>query len=334
MAYELKTIECVNALLKDLYIDLRRKVNYWSTLTDQTPQAKMGYIGQHLVSAVTGYKGGKSGARGKDLIISDTEYAEIKTCTKVDQLGFCVDCKMPVSPIETVCSFCGSTNIERKDDSKWLINITEETPNDSTLEDSEDVLTNIAKPKYYFFVLFEFENIRDHDSPIIITIYQVDPKQNGFVLCMLDYYYNLGHKTAFNMWPHMLKFSLCHPKIIYQSKIHPDNTIETLIFSPDNPVDVPFDNLRQYSRSKNLKENARNILKEYGIDLDSAPTTEEILQAIDDFCKEYEMSNEKKISTFANGFYREPIQKADEKLKTEGREIPSVFNEFVDPLKR
>lgn len=333
MEYELKTIECVNALLKDLYIDLRKKVNYWSTITDQTPQAKMGYIGQHLVSAVTGYKGGKSGARGKDLIISDTEYAEIKTCTKVDQLGFCADCKMPVSPIETKCSFCGSTNIERKDDSKWLINITEETPNENTLDDSEDVLTNITRPKYYYFVLFEFENIRDNDSPIIITIYQVDPKQNGFVLCMIDYFYNLGHKTAFNMWPHMLKFSLCHPQIIYQSKIRPDNSIETIIFSPDNPVDVPFNNLRQYSRSKNLKENARNILKEYGIDLDEAPSTEEILRTIEEYCEAYNMKNTERIEKFANGFYKEPIQKADEMLRAEGKEIPSVFDDFVNPLK-
>ena len=53
---ELKTIEAINTLLNDLYIDLRKKVNYWSSLTAQTAQARMGYIGQHLVSVVTGYK--------------------------------------------------------------------------------------------------------------------------------------------------------------------------------------------------------------------------------------------------------------------------------------
>ena len=51
-----RIIEIVNRLINDLYLDLRRKVNYWSEITNQTPQARMGYIGQHLVSVVTGYK--------------------------------------------------------------------------------------------------------------------------------------------------------------------------------------------------------------------------------------------------------------------------------------
>lgn len=65
--YTLGTIEASEALIKDLYIDLRAKVNAWSKITQQTPQARMGYVGQHLVSVVTGYPGGKSGARGYDL---------------------------------------------------------------------------------------------------------------------------------------------------------------------------------------------------------------------------------------------------------------------------
>lgn len=64
--YTLGTIEASEALIKDLYIDLRAKVNAWSKITQQTPQARMGYVGQHLVSVVTGYPGGKTGARGYD----------------------------------------------------------------------------------------------------------------------------------------------------------------------------------------------------------------------------------------------------------------------------
>ena len=48
--YTLGTIEASEALIKDLYIDLRAKVNAWSKITQQTPQARMGYVGQHLVS--------------------------------------------------------------------------------------------------------------------------------------------------------------------------------------------------------------------------------------------------------------------------------------------
>lgn len=87
--YTLGTIEASEALIKDLYIDLRAKVNAWSKITQQTPQARMGYVGQHLVSVVTGYPGGKSGARGYDLVIDDERHGEIKTCYRVDQLGSC-----------------------------------------------------------------------------------------------------------------------------------------------------------------------------------------------------------------------------------------------------
>lgn len=82
--YTLGTIEASEALIKDLYIDLRAKVNAWSKITQQTPQARMGYVGQHLVSVVTGYPGGKSGARGYDLVIDDERHGEIKTCYRVD----------------------------------------------------------------------------------------------------------------------------------------------------------------------------------------------------------------------------------------------------------
>jgi hypothetical protein len=108
------------------YINLRAKVNAWSKITQQTPQARMGYVGQHLVSVVTGYPGGKSGARGYDLVIDDERHGEIKTCYRVDQLGSCNACGAVVSSLETECAVCGSTSINRKDDSKWLIAIRNE----------------------------------------------------------------------------------------------------------------------------------------------------------------------------------------------------------------
>lgn len=109
--YTLGTIEASEALIKDLYIDLRAKVNAWSKITQQTPQARMGYVGQHLVSVVTGYPGGKSGARGYDLVIDDERHGEIKTCYRVDQLGSCNACGAVVSSLETECAVCSSTSI-------------------------------------------------------------------------------------------------------------------------------------------------------------------------------------------------------------------------------
>ena len=69
--FSLGTIEASEQLLQDLYLDLRVKILRWAPLTKQTAQARMGYVGQHLVSVVTGLPGGKSGARGHDLIHPD-----------------------------------------------------------------------------------------------------------------------------------------------------------------------------------------------------------------------------------------------------------------------
>lgn len=328
---ELKTIECVNALLSDLYIELRRKVNYWSALTDQTAQARMGYIGQHLVSAVTGFKGGKSGARGKDLVISSSEYAEIKTCSRVDQLGFCRSCRSPVSPTEIKCSFCSSDSIERKDDSKWLISITEEYPSSSALIDSEDILVNINKPKYFYFVLFEFEDIKIPTSPIVVTVYRVDPKENGFTLCMLDYFYNIKKNAPFNMWPHMLKFNLCNPKIIYRSKISIEGTISTIHFDNENPLIEPFDNLLQYSKSKNLTaKTLENLCKKFNLPI--SYDAKDVLTRIESFSSASDLSNDLLIHKFANAFYCEALTKAIENLNKTGRSIPSVFDSYIQAL--
>lgn len=87
--YTLGTIEASEALIKDLYIDLRAKVNAWSKITQQTPQARMGYVGQHLVSVVTGYPGGKSGARGYDLVIDDELLEDIRKNNNITNADLC-----------------------------------------------------------------------------------------------------------------------------------------------------------------------------------------------------------------------------------------------------
>lgn len=108
MAWQLGDQASSEQLIKDLYIDLRNRVAAWSRITEQTPQARMGYVGQHLVSIVTGIPGGKSGARGFDLVLPNGQQSEIKTCYRVDQLGECANCSAVVSSIETSCHECGS----------------------------------------------------------------------------------------------------------------------------------------------------------------------------------------------------------------------------------
>ena len=256
LEYKLGTLEASEALIRDLYIDLRSKVNAWSQITYQTPQARMGYVGQHLVSVVTGFPGGKSGARGYDLVMENGDYGEIKTCYRVDQLGTCNRCGAVVSSLEAACSSCGSQDIDRKDDSKWLIGLR----NDKEFEE-------VIEPKAYYFVLFEFADLYDSlNNDIEASIWEVDPLSKGFAYCMIDYYLNIRAKSAskapFNMWPHQLKFALTKPELIYKSIIKGNGKIETLIF-PTTHGKMPDEllPLHMYSGATTITtESVQNII--------------------------------------------------------------------------
>ena len=254
--YTLGTLEASEQLIRDLYIDLRNRVNNWSKITFQTPQARMGYIGQHLVSVVTGFPGGKSGARGYDLVMGNGHYGEIKTCYRVDQLGSCGDCGAVVSSLEDRCSNCNSSNILRKDDSKWLIGI-----------QHEQEFCEILDPYRYYFVLFEFEEINNQQNHNILAyIWEVDPTVKGFGYCLMHYYLNIRarskSKAPFNMWPHQLKFALTNPNLIYKAIIKDDGNIETKIFPTFNNSYIDkLKPLQEYSKAQTITlDAAKNVL--------------------------------------------------------------------------
>lgn len=316
-------IPIINQLIKDLYLDLREKVNYWSTITNQTPQARMGYIGQHLVSVVTGYPGGKSGARGYDLVISRdcfnnvTQYGEIKTCYRVDQLGKCLNCKKPVSSLETVCSFCNSTNIQRNNDSKWLISIR-----------NEEELEKILDPLYYYFVLFEFEEPNNlQNKNIIITIHQVDPKSKGFALAMLDYYFNIRDNAPLNLWPYQLKFLLTKPYLIYKAKITGDDQIETLYYyNREFPIYDGIFRLTPFHSAKILDINSIYQLRNY-FRLDTQPNAQNkslLLSEVDNIISKQNISVEF-ISDLLAEFIYLP------KLKNHFYNIPQKIKSYFPP---
>lgn len=235
-------------LIRDLYIDLRRRVNAWAAVTHQTAQARMGYIGQHLVSVATGYPGGRSGARGKDLVISAVDFGEIKTCYRVDQLGTCNACQAVVASIETQCHACGSADILRKEDSKWLVSFRNEAE-----------YAEVLDPKWYFLVLFESD--RNTASTIVASIWRVDPLRPGFAYAMVDYYGNIRAKAVasskfpapFNLWPYSLKFELMRPALIYRSRILSDDRIITDRFpGRDAAIEDQAPDWNEFSRSRNL----------------------------------------------------------------------------------
>ena len=250
---QLADLQTSERLIFDLYIDLRKRINFWASITHQTAQARMGYVGQHLTSIVTGFPGGKSGARGQDLILPNGQYAEIKTCYRVDQLGRCQDCNTAIASIEQECPACGSANIKRNDDSKWLISMR-----------NDDELAQILEPKAYYLVLFEFDDLQNPQA-ILSSIWEVDPKVPGFAFCMVDYYYNIRAKSSskapFNLWPYLLKFDLMRPMLIYQSEISmSSDEINTIIFPGQDPSQLhSLKPLGEYSRSSNLKLKNINI---------------------------------------------------------------------------
>ena len=268
-------LETSEGLLRDLYVDLRRRLIEWSSLTHQTPQARMGYVGQHLVSVVTGYPGARSGARGHDLVLPQEAFAEIKTCYRVDQLGYCGKCGSPVANTEEDCPSCGSGEVVRKDDSKWLI----------TIRNSAE-LDSLFDPTWYYLVLFDFDDFAEQ-LDINARIWRVDPRRPGFSQCMVDYYFNIKAKSAsgapFNLWPFSPKFYLMRPELIYWSKILESDDVETLVF-PGR--DVPrLDSvlpLERFAHARTIESSAvASVAKARGVAIDVSKGKRKVFEAFD-----------------------------------------------------
>jgi hypothetical protein len=244
--HSLGDLQTSEQLIKELYIDLRQRVNSWASITFQTPQARMGYIGQHLTSIVTGYPGGRSGARGYDLVLPNDCHAEIKTCYRVDQLGKCGECGCSVSAIEIACPRCASHHIERKDDSKWLIGL-----------QNINELSQIADPSFYYFVLFEFVNLAD-PREIAASIWQVASSSPGFLLALIDYWYNIREhsrsKAPLNIWPHKLKRDLMGGQLIYRSIVTDVNVVTRVFPGRDAPIQHSIKPLTTQLKTDLLRE--------------------------------------------------------------------------------
>jgi hypothetical protein len=302
MRHRLGSLDSSEQLIRDLYIELRRKIKVWAHITHQTAQARMGYIGQHLVSVVTGYPGGRSGARGKDLVLPDGAFAEIKTCYRVDQLGMCNKCESPVSPIELKCASCESEDIKRNDDSKWLVGI-----------QHNQEFAEILLPKYYYLVLFDFTDITK-PTTIRASIWRVDPRSPGFAFCMIDYYRNIRtaskSKAPFNLWPFQLKFELMRPLLIYQAFINDDDTIKTTVFpGRDEAVRHPLSDLRTFSRSQNLTvAKIQSVATELRVRLPASTDKATLLTALQTGITAQRMPSDAVVDALAKALYWRDIQ--------------------------
>lgn len=229
-------IDHVPQLLSDLFIAPRKKAVEWSRLTQQTPNMKVGYPGQHLVSLITGMPGERTGARGNDLI----DGSEIKSCSRVDQVDECKNkaCRNKVLRIETSCSLCGGDQISRKNDSKWLFTIRSENDLKVLTEDVNRIVLVLAD--YPYFSQGSFDDIRFE----IFEIWNNSPRCSRFKQIMRNYYENIygthkandANKTPApkNFWPHSYQFYLCNPIKTFSATVtdsinSPKITINTFI---------------------------------------------------------------------------------------------------------
>lgn len=211
----------IRSFIKDIIISPRHALTQWATITNQTPAIKIGYIGQHLASLVTGIPGTGSGARGDDLV----DGSEVKSCNKVDQVDKCKECGSRVLRIENKCSFCGSSNIKRRDDSKWLFSVRDEHELNQYLTMNRIVLLLMDYPR------FDIGDYRD----IRITVFELYPSEDRmkvFNELITNHYRNIylpkitetGKANPMNLHPWSFQFYKCNPIKIFECVI---NNIDT-----------------------------------------------------------------------------------------------------------
>jgi hypothetical protein len=186
-------------------------------------------------------------------------------------------CGQAVASIEPLCPACGSDNIQRNDDSKWLIKVS-----------TDEELAHLFDPESYYLVLFDFADF-GNPTEINARIYEVHPRSKGFAYCMVDYYFNIRTKSTsqapFNLWPFSLKFDIMQAELIYFSVIGADNSISTTIF-PDRrgqPHVVVPAALPLYARSTGLgREVIQSLASVYGVEIPSKGTKGAALEALED----------------------------------------------------
>lgn len=222
------------ALLNDLVFQPRVKALGWSRITKQTPNLKIGYPGQHLASLITGIEGARTGARGDDLL----DGTEVKSCSRVDQLDTCKSCGEKVLRIETQCANCGSTDIKRMDDSKWLFGVKSE---------EELELLTVTVPRV-FITLADYPNFSTNDFETIriqaFEIWNNTERHKNFATIMQNYFYKIflehikvnPNKTPApkNFWPYSYQFYLCNPVKVFECTVtnanaNPSVTIDLLV---------------------------------------------------------------------------------------------------------
>ncbi len=205
--------DLIKTFLYEVIYSQRKVMHKWSEITNQTPNLKIGYPGQHLASLITGVKGTGTGARGDDL----EDKSEVKSCSRVDQSDKCKDCGNNVLRSQKECPHCKSKNIKRNNDSKWLIGIR----NDNEL----DMYLNKI-PRMIFLISDYPEFDSGNFDKIQFTSYEIwnqSDRAKNFRSILKNYYEkiylpklnskeaNKGSIAPLNFWPYQFIFYMSNP---------------------------------------------------------------------------------------------------------------------------
>ena len=216
-------------------------------------------------------KGTSTGARGEDI----TDGTEVKSCSRIDQVDKCKDCGNRVMRSQMCCPQCGSENIKRNDDSKWLIAIRNENELDLYLNKIPRMLFLISD--YPFFENGDFDTLR-------FTTYEIwnqSDRAVNFRKLLTDYYKNIycehtkrdRNKTPApkNFWPYSQQFYMCNPIKTFECIIRNANS-ETARIEIGHYIEPNVDRSNLPSEDMPvtlLNARERDILRSNGIDIDS-----------------------------------------------------------------
>jgi hypothetical protein len=177
---------------------------------------------------ITGIEGVRTGARGDDL----KDGTEVKSCSRVDQLDTCGNCKNKVLRIELTCHHCGSSKIKRMDDSKWLFSVKSEAELKLLTETIDRVFLTIAD--YPNFDSDDFETIRFQ----AFEIWNNNDRHKNFSVIMSNYYNKLflehirlnpnATPAPKNFWPYSYQFYLCNPVKVFECLVEKANISPTI----------------------------------------------------------------------------------------------------------
>lgn len=315
----------IKQLLNELVLQPHINAVKWSAITKQTPNIKIGYPGQHLASLIAGMEGERTAARGNDLI----DGSEVKSCSRIDQLDICRNCKAPVARLENKCSTCNSIDIERKNDSKWLFSIRNEDELNFLIHGVKRVLLIIGD--YPNFDKADFNTLRFQSFEICPE----NARNKRFSEIMSNYYHKiyLAHKkknpnktpAPKNFWPYQYQFYICNPIPTFVCIVENANSIPKLkilnyvepaddrsklpsAIMPveilnDQEIELIFKKARRAELEKMTKPNFRNKLGK----IKSIPTIKkrEMLTGVDEALRSYlPLRDTDRIATAKNKYTR------------------------------